>query len=98
MCRAISSLSVAVISTCQNFDRVLDCGGKPMPGDSLAQLQNAARVARDNELGLYGSDMGDLTVQKLLSSVGVSQVIDPGTPAAPVAFRHFEQLQLGDLS
>jgi hypothetical protein len=97
MCRAISSLSVTVISTRQNLDRVLDLGGKPMAGDALTQLQDAARVTRDNELGLYSSDMGDLTVQKLLRSVGMSQVIDPGTPTAPVALRHFKQLQIGNL-
>jgi|GraSoiStandDraft_16_1057320.scaffolds.fasta_scaffold119079_4 hypothetical protein len=75
-----------------------DLGGEPVPRHTLTELQDAARIARDDELRLHARQMRHFAVQESLRGLGVEEIVDPSTAATPVAFGDFEQLQRWDLA
>jgi hypothetical protein len=72
------------------------CGREAVPLRSQAELQQAARVASGDHVGVHSRDMPHLAVENLGRQFGMEQVIDPGTAAAPVGFLHIEELQAGN--
>lgn len=61
----------SIVRLCENFDRVQDLEIEMMPGYALAQLQDTAGIAGDEELWSYCSDMGHLALQECLRRVRV---------------------------
>ena len=70
---------------------------QPLAHHALAQLQDAARIASDDDLWLHRRDVGHFAVQQLLGRVGRQQVRNPRAPTTPLALRDFEQVELWDL-
>ena len=70
---------------------------KAMPGSTLTELQDTSRVSRCNHPGLDRGNVSHFSIQEALSRVGMHKIVDAGTAATPVAFGHFQKLQLRDL-
>src|SRR5262245_599142 len=82
----------------QHFDRMEDCGGEPVLRHTLTELEDAAGIPADDELRLHARQMRYFAVQEGPRSLWVQEVVDPSTAATPVAFGHFEHVQIWNLA
>ena len=86
------------IGLCEDFNGMPDWYVVAVLCDPLTQLQDATRIARDDELRSYGGNMGHLTVEQGLRRIAVDDVIDPGTATTPVTFGDVMEVQVGNLA
>src|SRR5262249_45708346 len=95
---AMTTSSSPCIRPCQHFDWMQYFDSEPVLRHPLAELQDATGIPRDDELRLHARQMCHFTVEEALRRLGVEEIVDPGTAAAPVAFGDLKQLQLWNLA
>ena len=87
-----------LIRLCQHFDRMQHRGGEAVPRHPLTELQNTARIPRDDELWLHRSQVCHFTVEEGLRGLGMEEVVNPSATATPIAFGDFKQCEGWDLA
>ena len=70
----------------------------PQLAEARGELQVAAGVCRDEDIGAGGLDMGEFPFEQLSTRIDLLQSERPGHTAAPVRFLHLPEFDPGDLS
>src|SRR5258708_38376459 len=86
---AVSSVSIRLI---QKLRRVHDFGLEAGPLGSGFELEQAAGVTGEHDVGLGRGDVVQLAIENLGRALGMGDVVDSGAAAAPVRFLHLDEL------